>query len=398
MSKIAFHKISCGGQPNWWPELLSHSRALIEGKASLLLMPPETDHIMTSRLAHLLETSDSPTKSASLFIFTSGSTGDPKLVVLDIANLIAANEAANYRLGFEPRWVCALPPDHIGGYLPIFRSLANGHEPELAITPNARFEVDSFTKAVVDAKSSRAQTQLAISLVWRQINRLTTVGRLELLKAFAAVLVGGGPANEQDLAAAHDVNLELVATYGLTETCGGVVWNGEPLAGVEIEIESATNGDAKSPGELGRIAVTGPTVASGYWVGPGLEGFVNRRFVTNDLGAFNSKGLLEIHGRIDEIALINGYNVSLPTVGQVLKTMPGIDDAIAVVRNEPGGDQMVVYVASTADMPPQLSEVRAFLARSLGRGAIPAQLEVLDVLPRTRSDKIDVVALRELNT
>jgi len=393
MPKIAFHKISCGGQSNWWLELLSHSLDLIEGKASLLLMPPEASHATTSQLATLVEASSSPTQAASLFVLTSGSTGDPKVVVLSRDNLIAANTAANDRLGFEPQWVCALPPDHIGGYLPVFRSLANGHEPQIALTNDARFDVATLIDVV---HSSKGPAPLAVSLVWRQINRLAVREQLNSLSKLAAVLVGGGPASEKDLQAVRASNLKSFATYGMTETCGGVVWNGRPLAGVEIEIDEATNNTVNAMGVVGRITVIGPTVASGYWVESGLENFAEHRFVTSDLGLLNSERLLEVHGRADEIALINGYNVSLPTVGQVLKSLPGVDDAVALVRNDPGGDQMVVYIASESKTPPELSEVRAFLARSLGRGAIPAFLEVLEVFPRTRTDKIDLAALREL--
>jgi O-succinylbenzoic acid--CoA ligase len=391
MSDIAFHKISCGGQPNWWPELLRSTQELIAGSASLLLTSPEVSDVTNKVVEPLIGLSNSPTAEASLFILTSGSTGSPKVVVLDRESLLTANQIANQRLGFAPRWICALSPDHIGGFLPVFRSLANGHDPLLALTNEARFDVDSLLSL---ARNENQLVPVALSLVWRQVNRLGRSRELQELANLAAVLVGGGPANEADAAAAETANLRLITTYGMTETCGGVVWNGRPLSGVNVEIELRAAEPITQSGEIGVICISGPTVATGYLVDSKLQRFSNAKFVTSDLGSLDSNGELRVHGRKDDMAIINGYNVSLPAVSSALKDLPGVNDAIALARPEPDGDQLVAYIATESENPPDLQVVRAFLARALGRGALPARVEIVRELPRTRNHKIDLGSLK----
>jgi O-succinylbenzoic acid--CoA ligase len=228
---------------------------------------------------------------------------------------------------------------------------------------------------------------MAVSLVWRQVQRIEQQKKLAELSCFEAVLVGGGPADSSLVQLAADLGLNLIATYGMTETCGGVVWNGQPLSDTNIAVDSAV-------GQVGVITVTGPTVGWGYlgsasWALSNRQHSGNRSFQTNDLGVIDSSGRLQIVGRTDDIAIINGHNVSLSAVEAAIAQLPGVEEVGAFVCDQGSGQRLFVAIAPAGPAAPDLAQVRAHLSVTLGRGAHPAEVINLPSLPRGQSGKID---------
>src|SRR5436305_7454772 len=165
-------------------------------------------------------------EGTAVVIGTSGSTGAPKGVELSAAALRHSAQASLDRVGARPgeRWLCCLPVAHVAGLQVLVRSLVGGTEPVLADR--------------ADAATLAASGCSHISLVPTQLQRLleSGAGKPAPLAGFSTVLLGGAAAPAALLAAARDAGVPVVTTYGMTETCGGCVYDGVPLDGVRVRI------------------------------------------------------------------------------------------------------------------------------------------------------------------
>ncbi len=261
---------------------------------------------------------DLPTQvpdSVAAVVATSGSTGHPRGVMLDAAALLASAEATHDRLGGPGRWLLALPADHVAGLQVLVRSVLAGVEP---VTADPR-DVRAVAAAARDGRVRYA------ALVPTQLHRVVAAAdphrrgalpaELAALADLDAILVGGAATPPALLERGRELGLSLVTTYGSTETCGGCVYDGAPLPGVEVALRD------------GVVLVTGPTLARGYVDGdPGdFEDHDGRRwFRTADLGRLTRDGRLEVLGRRDDAMVVGGTTVWPQDVERVLAELPEV--------------------------------------------------------------------------
>lgn len=171
--------------------------------------------------------------------------------MLTAAALIAGASATHDRLGGPGTWLLALPAHHIAGMQVLVRSSLAGTVPaELDLS--AGFDVTALPAAVGDMGSSRRYVPRWWPPSWRRRSRNRPLRAA--LAELDAVLLGGGPAPAPVLAAASDAGIAVVRTYGSSETAGGCVYDGLPLDGVQVRIDS----------EDSRISIGGCTLAKGY--------------------------------------------------------------------------------------------------------------------------------------
>src|SRR5580704_16027005 len=164
-------------------------------------------------------------EGTAVVIGTSGSTGTPKGVELSASALLHSARASLARLGARPgeRWLCCLPATYIAGLQVLVRSLVSGTDPVLADR--------------ADAETVASSGCAHVSLVPTQLQRLLDVDisisqdLSHSLAGFRSVLLGGAAAPAGLLAAARAAGVPVVTTYGMTETCGGCVYDGIPLGG-----------------------------------------------------------------------------------------------------------------------------------------------------------------------
>ncbi|HEX2704961.1 MAG TPA: AMP-binding protein, partial [Candidatus Lustribacter sp.] len=184
----------------------------------------------------------------ALAVGTSGSTGSPKRALLTAANLAASATATYAALGGPGQWVLALPATHIAGLQVLVRSLLAGTTP-VTLGSGDGFTAAGFAVAVNALSAGRRYA----SLVPTQVDRLLRdAPGSAALAGLDAVLVGGAPAPPALLERAAAAGARVVRTYGMSETAGGCVYDGEPLPCTRIRVEQ------------GRILVGGATVAHGY--------------------------------------------------------------------------------------------------------------------------------------
>ena len=198
-------------------------------------------------------------KAVVFLLSTSGSTKPGgRLVGLSLPALEASHQATRERLGAYGIWISALPRDHIAGFQVIARAFASGTK-AVTIDMTGGFKVSRLTEALLRAKELASSLSLSpalplyLSLVPTQLRRaLTNKEAVSALRLCTAILVGGARISPGLLAAGRGQGLNLVTTYGMTETCGGCVYDGVPLPGVKVAVNA------------GRVWLCTPGLMSGY--------------------------------------------------------------------------------------------------------------------------------------
>ncbi len=311
-------------------------------------------------------------------VTTTGSTGAPKAVLLPAASLRASADATSTRLGPPGRWLLALPAHHVAGLQVLLRSARAG-TPAAAMDLRDGFRPEVFAATAADAGAAYT------SIVPTQLVRLLDAGgaALDALRSFTAVLLGGAAADPVLLVRARTAGVGVVTTYGMSETCGGCVYEGRPLEGVTVTLE-----------EDGRIRLGGTTLAAGYRGAVSdadRAAFTPDGFRTNDLGAWRPDGRLEVLGRADDVIVTGGEKVAPATVERALLAQDGVREACAVGLPDPEWGARVV--AAVVGDGLDADALRAAVAPALGRAA-PRAVAVLDALPLRGIGKPDRAAVR----
>lgn len=313
-----------------------------------------------------------------IVVRTSGSTGEPKDVILSHGAVTASATAALERLGGPGQWLVALPVTAVGGLQVLVRSILSGTDPVVLA------EHADVSAAVAAMTGERRYA----SLVPTQLFRLAGEDRLADLAALDAVLLGGAalPANLLEQAQASGVR--VVRTYGMSETCGGCVYDGIALDGVRVRID-----------DDGQILLGGPVLFDGYAdVEATAKVLKNGWFSTSDRGELDSDGRLRVLGRRDDVVISGGINISLPAVTDALRLHEGVRDVAAVgVPDDEWGTRVVAYLVPDAAVcldGLRLDEVRDTVeSAGLPRTWAPREVILLDVMPLLPGGKVDRQAL-----
>ena len=323
-------------------------------------------------LALLRDWEDAPDPQP-LVIATSGSTGRPKRVVLSRAALRASARATHARLGGPGRWVLNLPPTYVAGVQVLFRSLLAGVEPVVH---------DGDWERTVERLGEGAAYA---SLVPTQLVRLLRDGggrpQVEALARLDAVLVGGGPLDPRVRAEAEGRGVRVVQTYGMSETCGGCVYDGVPLDGVEVRVEG------------GEVQLRGPVLFTAYEDEPGRTAAAldDGWFRTDDLGELVD-GRLRVLGRSDDVIISGGVNVPAQAVATAVAADPAVADTVVVGVTDPEWGESVTAVVEARDAA-GLATLRDLVEP---RAWAPRHLVVVPAIPRLPNGKPDRLAVRAL--
>jgi O-succinylbenzoic acid--CoA ligase len=341
------------------PEAAEVIRAAWEaGDAVLVLDPrapaPEIDSILGRMRPELGVEPD-----VAAVVVTSGTAGTPKGVELTWDGLAASGAAVAEALGIGAgdRWLACLPMHYVAGLAVLGRAWVTG----TPATVLGGFDV----AAVATAEGT------VVSLVPTMLRRLRDAG--VDLGRFRRILLGGGPVRE--------TGPNIVATYGLSETWGGVVHDGHPLAGVELSI-----------GEGEEILVRAPMVMRGYRLAPVATeaAFTAGGWLrTGDAGAIDAGGNLRVVDRLRDLIVTGEVKVSPSEVEAVLAQHPGVADVCVAGAADPDwGERVVAHVVpQDPGQPPALAELRAFAADLLSAAKLPRQVVLTDVIPRTAGGK-----------
>ncbi|GGM70170.1 O-succinylbenzoic acid--CoA ligase [Longimycelium tulufanense] len=380
--------------------LLSALERALRGDGPVVLPVPAAERSAAGRLVAALggvlaQDEDDPVDPTALVIATSGSTGEPKGVLLPARAIGASARATLDRLGGPGGWLLALPAWTVAGAQVLARSLVSGTEPRVMDT-SAGFRPDGFADAAEPllARSGRHYT----ALVPTQLARLVAAGGagLEALCAFDAVLLGGAALAPALRERAEAAGVRVVTTYGMSETCGGCVYDGRPLDGVRVRLIDVDAGRA------GRVVLGGAVVARGYRGQPELTArcFRAGSFHTGDLGRWRGDGRLEVLGRMDDLINTGGVKVAPVSVERALAAQPGVLEVCVVGLPDPEWGEAVAAAVVPADAaaPPSVPELRAAVRDRVGRAAAPRHVVFVPELPLRGPGKVDRDAVRSILT
>lgn len=315
-------------------------------------------------------------EEVAVVIATSGTTGTVKEVGLSARALLASAKAANDHLGAKPgdTWSLLLPLTHIAGVNVLVRSLELGREPiDLRQIRDENLPNVDFTSIVP------TQLHRAVSETGYLLRHLQSAHR---------VLVGGGAMNEALRSEADALQVQVTATYGMSESSGGCVYDGIPFPGLEVEIRN----------EL--IALKGDVLASYYLPtesNPSLRSITNQEgwFITSDRGTFDGTKLL-VHGRNDDVVISGGEKISLDRVEEFLREHITDGDLVAFATPDPEWGELLAVATTVLVEPERRSQIESKMGATLGRHAIPKRFYLLAEIPRTSLGKVDRDRLQRL--
>ena len=327
-------------------------------------------------------------RRVAVVIETSGSTAAPKRVMLSTDALLASAAASSVALGGDGQWLLALPAHYIAGVQVLVRSIAAGTEPVLL--PPGHFDPAEFAEY-----AGRLVEPLRFtSLVPVQLARLLDAAEadpaiLAALRRFTGILVGGQAVAPALIDRAERLRIRVRRTYGSSETAGGCVYDGVPIGNTVVRAVD------------GQLEISGSVLADGYLDDEERtrDRFIDdegvRWYRTGDLGAVAADGTVSVTGRADNVIISGGEKVSLDAVETVVRTLPGLGDAVVVGASDPVWGQAAVVVLA-ADRAPALETVRAAVAAELGRAARPVRIVTVGAIPLLASGKPDRQALEAL--
>jgi len=356
--------------------LLTQLDDVLSGRASALVPVGGDDSALAA-----LRVGEDIDDDVALVVTTSGTTGTPKGALLTAAALTASAEATHDRLGGPGRWLLALPSHHIAGIQVLVRSLLAGTVP-VELDVSTGFDISQLPSAVDELGSGRRYTALVATQLAKALDDPAAAAALAGLDA---VLIGGGPAPRPVLDAAASAGVNVIRTYGMSETAGGCVYDGAPLDGVKVRV----NAD-------GRIVLGGPTLAKGYRNPPDPDPFAEPGwFRTDDIGVVDDSGVLSVLGRVDDAISTGGLTVMPQPVEAALRTHPAVADCAVFGLADERLGQRVAAAVVVADgcAPPSLDALRAHVMRTLDHTAAPREMHIVDALPMRGIGKVDRSAL-----
>ncbi|MEN9752807.1 MAG: hypothetical protein RL670_498 [Actinomycetota bacterium] len=314
----------------------------------------------------------------ALIVETSGSSSNPKRVALSINALLQSAQASARRLEGSGQWLLALPTHFVAGAMVLVRSVLANTQPVLLNT-GVGFTPDGFANLA----SMLSREKRFTSLVPTQLTRLANAvdehaPLLQQLRRFDAVLVGGQATDPRTLHQLRERGVNLVTTYGASETAGGCVYDGLPLDGVNLRIRNDL------------IEISSQTLANGYLSGGDESAFFEegdqRWYRTSDLGEYRD-GRLRVLGRADRVFISGGIKTSLDEIEATAAAIGGVVEVAAVaLRDAEWGERAaLIYLGS----PEVADEVAGRVLARLGPAASPVRVVRVDEVPKLASGKPD---------
>lgn len=329
---------------------------------------------------------------------TSGTTAGPKAARHTDTSVMAGGYTLAESLEMTPKDVgsIAYPIAHIGGVMYTTMVLATGMSAVLIekFVPSEAVTI-SRHHGVTQAGGSTAHYQALLNEQRKQPGEPVIPG----LK----VLSGGGASKPPELVRdiKREMHCDVLHAYGMTEApliahCRRedsdeqkMVTDGRPVTGMEVRIRRLDGGVA-GPGEEGEIIIRGTSLCQGYLdAGQTRAAFTDDGFYhTGDLGLLRDDGCLVITGRIKDIIIRKGENISAREIEDLLFSHPRVA-AVAVIGlpDKNTGERVCAVVEAVPDLPPlTFSEMVDYLNdQGLMRQKVPERLEVVDELPRNQA-------------
>ena len=311
-------------------------------------------------------------------ILTSGTTDTPKAVELTYKNFEVSCQNWNDFLNFEKKdqFLCCLPLHHIGGLAVIVRGLLFRFSINLAESFNADLLYKLIKKYPISI----------VSLVPTMLEKIIAKSDgISCLSNLRAVLLGGGPSSDSLLDICLEEKINIVKTYGMTETCSGIVglwiqdnpdkkqFSGKPFRDVKIKIIND------------EVHIKGPMVMKGYLNENNFDEYHNSK----DIGWLDENNNLFIEMRRKDLIISGGENINPKEIELLLiKKENIIDCAVIGIPNKKWGQKVVAYLCTENNQIIKNEELIEYLSIVLAKYKIPKNFIFVDFIPRNEIGKV----------
>ena len=320
-----------------------------------------------------------PSRLAAV-LFTSGSSGAPKGVLHTQATLAykAAQMQHEHALGPDDCVLMPAPAAHISGLL---NGITLPGVVPFRTVFMARWDPEAALMLI-----ERERVTFMVGPPTFFVSMLQAPGfSRERIASLRLISSGGAGVGEAFVAEASSAfGARVKRTYGSTEA-PTIITDGRPIGEIEVRVD-----------DNGELLVRGPEVCVGYLDrAQSAAAFTSDGwFRTGDLAAIEATGAIEIVGRLKDVIIRGGENISTAEVEQVLEAHPDVRHAVAVGEADVlMGERVVAFVESAPGF--DLDACRAwFVARGVARFKTPERLVVVDAIPLLPTGKPDRAALR----
>ncbi len=350
----------------------------------------------------------------AILLFTSGTTGAPKAAVLRQKHLVSYifGSVEFGGAGADDAALVSVPPYHIAGMAAILSSVYSGRR----VVQLPSFDAEAW---VATARAERITHAFVVpTMLTRIVDVLVREGGAPL-PHLRALSYGGGKMPQPVIERAMQLMPETAFTnaYGLTETSSTItvlgpddhraaaasadpairrrlVSVGRALPSVELEVRDE-DGRALGPGQAGEIHVRGEQV-SGEYLGIATRMTADGWFPTRDAGALDADGYLFLEGRIDDVIVRGGENLSPGEIEEVLLAHPAVADcAVVGVADEQWGEAVAAVIVVHPGRSVTADVLREWVKSRLRSSRAPARIEFRSELPYNETGKLLRRKIRE---
>jgi acyl-CoA synthetase (AMP-forming)/AMP-acid ligase II len=345
-----------------------------------------------------------PDRDIAVLLFTSGTTGDPKVAVLrhrHLASYVISTVEFMHAEEDEATLV-SVPPYHIAGIAAVLTSVYAGRRTVYlpVFTPEAWVEAAAAEKVT--------HAMLVPTMLGRVIDVLEARG--ERLPHLRSLSYGGGRMPQSVIERALRImpQVDFVNAYGLTETSSTIAMLtaedhreaiasddpmvrrrlgsvGRPLPTLELEIRGP-HGEVLGPGQSGEVYVRGEQISGEYLHRKALQ--EDGWFPTNDAGWLDEDGYLFVEGRLDDVIVRGGENISPGEIEDVLRLNPHVADvAVFGLPDDQWGEKVACVLVAKGAQPP-VDELAAWVKGRLRSTKTPEVWEFREALPYNDTGKL----------
>jgi acyl-CoA synthetase (AMP-forming)/AMP-acid ligase II len=341
----------------------------------------------------------------AVLLFTSGTTGEPKAAVLRHKHLVSyvISTVEFMGAGEDEAALVSVPPYHIAGISAVLTSVYAGRR----VVQLPTFDPEAWVVAARDESITHAM------VVPTMLGRILDVLERDdvSLPAMRAISYGGGrmPTPVIERAMTRLPQVDFVNAYGLTETSSTIAVLGpddhraafassdpdvrrrlgsvgQPLPTIELEVRDV-DGSVLPVGSKGEIWVRGEQVAGEYLDRSVLNG--DGWFETHDAGYLDADGYLYLEGRLDDVIVRGGENMSPGEIEEILEAHPAVADvAVVGLPDTEWGERVVAAVVVTEGATVTTEELQDWVRSKLRSSRTPERIDFVEGLPYTETGKL----------
>jgi len=343
--------------------------------------------------------------NGQVVLSTSGSTGKPKQLVLSADQLITSAQqiVAAHQLSSDDRGMTVLPLFHINApVVSLLTSLVSNSEVMLA----KKHSSGSFWEWVECYQPTWISLVPAVAIMLLQIPKPAreVIASVRFVRSASAPLAAATLQHFETT-----FGLPLIETYGISEAAATIASNplppaphkagsvGQPVPGIEMRICIPRSLNTVKHGVIGEVCIKGRTAVDHYEANRGSDSFQEGWLRTGDLGYFDADNYLFLVGRSKDIIIRGGENIFPVEIEAAILEQPWVHEVAVVGRPDPVyGEAIVAFVGTSQSKPKQQQLLQEYLGQRLPRNQQPSEIRFVVTLPKTSSNKIDKVALREV--